>query len=298
MAKSRATAPSTRARRGWPVLLSLVLVFICVTAAMAQDYVPQGSYDPDSWDPKFPKWVSGQNSDLMEGQTAPMAVQIVNEQGKTYELALCLQVTESPYTGAYGFTAFEPFDKSFLPFDGVPAIDPIPMAFETGAPIDYPTYALPAWDRHHPLVWGYNITINSVTDPSVNSPICEPQAQLGVLVDFTVNSNTDAYLVFGGHFAKAGDLVPPGAVLPPGQVEPYYVQPGQSASFMTGVFDARMATPAGDKTLPYKVIFNPNAVELSSFGATASQALPYGLSLLGLAAAGAAGFAFRRRKQG
>jgi hypothetical protein len=296
MAKS-STAPSAGARRGWAVLLSLILVFVCVTAVIAQDiYVPKGSYDPDSWDPKFPKWVSGQNSDLMEGQTAPMAVQIVNESGNTYELALCLQIVESPFTGAYGFTAFEPFDKSFAAFDGVPAISPIPTEFETGAPIDYPGYSGP-WDRHHPFVWGYNITINNVTDPSINSAICEPQAELGVLVTFTATSDTDAYIAFGGHLAKAGDPLPMGVVLPPGQME-YIVQPGQSASFMTGVFQARMATPAGDKTLPYKVIYNPNAVELSSFGAVASQALPYGLSLLGLAGVGAAGFAFRRRKQG
>jgi hypothetical protein len=278
--------------------LSLILVFVFIAAAAAQDvYISPGDMEPDSWDPKFPNWVSGNNASLMEGQTAPNAVRLAVDPaqvGVPYKLTLCLQVVESPFTAAYGFTAFEPFDKSFAKYDGIPAIDPIPTAFDYGAPIDYPTYALPAWDRGDPNIWGYNITINSVTAAAMGWDVCDPN-ELGLTLEFVIDSITDPYITFGAHIAKAGDPLPAGAPEPPG-LEDGFVSPGESASFMTGNFQTRMATPAGDKTLPFKVQYNPNAVELSSFGATATQALPYGLALLGLAGAGALGFAIRRRK--
>lgn len=286
MANLSTKGPSIRARGVRFLVLSLILVFAFVTAAVAQDvYVPPGSIDPDSWSTKG-GWVSGLNASLMEGQTAPNAVRIVDEEGMTYKLSLCIQVFEDPFTNAYGFTAFEPWDKSFMPGPGIPAIDPIPVMFDQGAPIDYPDYLLPAWDRDHPFVWGYNIEILSVSDPpAMGYDQCDDN-ELGVTVDFTVNSATDAYIVFGSHIARAGDPIPGGGV----------VGASESASFMTGNFQTRMATPAGDKTLPFKVEYNPNAVSLNSFGATASQGLPYGLALLGLAVAGATGFVIRKRK--
>ncbi len=295
-----ASSGSTRGR--WIALLTLTLLIISVTLASAQvPYVPPGSIYQNSWDPKK-EWTFGLNAGLREGQTAPIAFQIAKEAGKTYRVALCIQVVESPFKGAYGFTAFEPFDKSF---SGTNAIVPPPTHLPPDTPKPGPDilpYASPPWDKDHPFVWGYNITIHSVTDPAMPIPkgpedVCDPN-ELQSFVEFTVDPEhpNDAYIVFGAHIAAVGDPIPPGAPEPPG-MEDGVVSLGESATFMIGNFQARMATPAGDKTLPFKAAGPPLAVALSGFEASAVQALPYGLSLLALAGLGAAGFAYRRRKQ-
>lgn len=294
MAKSNASLPSTRARGGWVILLSLILVLVSVTAVFALDLTPPGSVKQYSWDPSIPggspKWTNGENKGYDEGNTAVMVAEITKEQGVTYDLPICLQVTESPFKGAYGFTGFEPFNtttKTNLP----------PTEFPNGDPIDL-TFPVPAWDTGDLIygVYGYKITINSVTPATVgvgDTFDCNPN-EVGVVVNYTPKADT-GYVVWGGHIAMPGNPLPTGDYPDPNGNG--LVDAGEGAMAMTGNFQARLRTAAADKTLPF-VVEMPNAVELSSFGASASQALPYGLSLLGLAAAGAAGFAYRRRKQG
>jgi len=267
------------------ILIALLLTVSVVFAQTTLSLTPPGSVKQYSWDPSTgggsPKWTNGNNPGYWEGETAVMAAEITNEQGVTYDLPICLQVWEKS-TIAYGFTNFAPFNTT-TKSPNLP-----PPALPGGESINY-GFPVP-WDTSNPLVYGYNITINSVTAPVVGLPNCYDN-EIGVVVNYTPLANSGAYLVWGGHIAAAGDPLPSGA---PDTTVPV----GYSAGFTTGNFQARLRTASADKTLPFKVTVGPNAVELSSFGATATQALPYGLTLLGLAAAGAAGFAFRRRKQG
>jgi hypothetical protein len=280
MAKSSA-APSTRARGGWLVLLSLILVLVSVTVVSAQGgLTPASLFDQQySWDPSSAKWIHGENKGYSEGQTAAMVAALKVPEGGEYDLPICLQVTESPFTAAYGFLGFEPFDTTVSP-PTLPGDEPIDYLFNA-----------PWYTDFAPLIYGYNIEITGVTPQAVGLPDCYAN-EIGVVVSYKSHGN--GYIVWGGHIAKPTDPIPDGVVPGGGGTVPE----NQGASWMTGNFQARIRTASADKTLPFVVEPAANAVELSSFGATASQVLPYGLSLLGLAAAGAAGFAFRRRKQG
>jgi hypothetical protein len=286
MAKSSTNTPSTRSRRVWVVLLTLILVFVSVTTVFAA-LTPAGSVNQTSWDPSASptaKWTTGENKAYWEGETAAIAAEIVNELNNPYDLPVCLDVWNES-NGVYAFTGFEAFGTTARTRPGVlPGGEPITYA---GAG---PTGA--GWDVEFAPIYGYNIDITAVTAPVVGLPNCNTH-EIGVVVTYTPLANASAYIVWGGHIAKEGDPLPPG--VPNADAT---VPTGMSAGFMNGTFQTRLRTAAADKTDNFKVLFGPNAVELSSFGATATQALPYGLALLGLAGAGAAGFAFRRRKQG
>jgi hypothetical protein len=293
MAKSSATGPSTRARTGRIALVSLILVLVSVTVAFAGPLAltPSGSVSQYSWDPSSATWIKSLNKAYWEGETVVMAAEITNQHARTLDLPICLQVTQVPFTGAYAFTNFEPFYTTTrapnLPPPTLPGGEAI--TYDAGAPTG------DEWALSILPISGYNISIKSVSAMVMGPPNCNAN-ELGLVVTFMPLSER-GYILWGGHVAKVGDPIPAGAPEPPGQ-EDGVVSPGESARFIEDPFEATLKTEGGDKDLPCQIETGPNAVELSSFGASASQALPYGLSLLGLAAAGAAGFAFRRRKQG
>ncbi len=163
-----------------------------------------------------------------------MAVEIKREKDKTYDVDICLQLTESPFTDAYAFTSFEPWNITITPPtlpDG-PAVDRL--------------YGL-HWDTGHPIFWGYNVAIDSVTTPALGSSgggnNCAAN-YLGVRLTFSVLTDDDAYIVWGGHLAAPSDRLPAGL---PNLTVP---QDG-GASNMTGVFQSRLQG-AGDKTINFK----------------------------------------------
>jgi hypothetical protein len=284
MASSNAKPPSMT-RRGWLVALSLLLVFVSVTAVFAGATYPltdPGSIKQYSWDPHSqggsPKWTNGDDVGYVEGETAAMVANIVGEQNVRHTLPICLEVLKN---GAYGFVGFAPFNTEFanLAATGRTAPTKLPDGEDL-------VLTDSNWDPNplSGLVWGYQIAILSVTDPVYGLPTCSTN-EIGVVVDYEPLSDS-GYIAWGGTISKEGDIAPDGNE----------VLPGHTASFIDGTFLARLRTLAADKSLPFKVEYGPNAVELNSFGATAAQTLPYGLALLGLAAAGAAGVASRRRK--
>ena len=245
---------------------------------------PPGSIKQYSWDPSVgggsPKWTNGNNPGYWEGETAVMTAEITKESGVTYDLPICLQVWETS-SGAYGFTKFEPFNTTTR------APNLPPPALPGGESINY---GFPApWDISNSLIYGYNITINSVSPQVVGAPNCNAN-EIGVVVNYTptTDAGAGAYLVWGGHVAKAGDLLPAGA---PDATVPV----GKSAQFTTGNFQARLRTSSADKTLPFKVNSGPTAVALRSFAASVLQGAPYGLAftaMVGLVVVGS--FRIRR----
>jgi hypothetical protein len=285
MANSNTKTLSTRARIGWLVLLSLILVSVSVSAVFADfTYLltDPGSIKQYSWAPHsqggFPKWTNGDNVGWAEGETAAMIANIVGEQGVQHSLPICLEVLKGD---AYGFVGFAPFDTEFAHLTATGRTAPTKLP--DGEDLDLTDSN---WDPTplSGLVYGYQIDILGVTAPVYGLPNCYAN-EIGIVVDYVALSDS-GYIAWGGTISKVGDIAPDGNE----------VLEGHSARFINGTFLARLRTLAADKTLPFKVESAPNAVELSSFGATAAQALPYGLALLGLAATGAAGLAIRRRK--
>jgi len=287
MAQLSSKGPSLRTRGGWFLLLSLVLVLVLasVTAVFADFNFPltdPGSIKQYSWAPQtsggFPAWTNGNNPGYAEGETAAMVANIVGENGMEHTLPICLEVLKS---GVYGFVDFAPFDTEFANLGATGRTAPTNLP--DGEPIDF-TDGNWSPDPVSGLVWGYQVEILNVTAPVFGEPNCYAN-EIGVVVDYMPTSDS-GYIAWGGTISKEGDIAPDG----------HEVKPGESARFINGTFLARLRTLAADKTLPFKVTSAPNAVELSGFGATATQGLPYGIALLGLAAAGTAGFAFRKRK--
>ena len=125
--------------RIWLALPALALLMALAVPAMAIAPVPSGSISPFVWDLEDDKWVNGNPKGWMEGETAAMAVDIVDEAGHTYFVDFCLQAFESPFTDAYGFTAFEPWDTTFLP-------PTLPGGLAT------PGYGDTAWDLGHAFI--------------------------------------------------------------------------------------------------------------------------------------------------
>lgn len=287
------------ARIGRRINLSLIfaafVILVMVGGVFAQTtstLTPPGSVKQYSWNPAvggaYPAWTNGNNTGYMEGETAVMAAEISKEAGKTYDLPICLQVWEAPLpVKAYAFTSFEPFDTTTR------APNLPPAAFPGGEPIDY-TFG-PGWDVSKPPVYGFNITINSVTPQTLGLAAGCSANEIGVTVNYTPLTDSGAYLVWGGHIALPGDVLPAGTEAITGDA---VVPQGKSAGYVLGNFQARLKTAAADKTLPFKVE-TVNAVGLSAFGATATTAsaaaAPALAGFAAMAGLAAAGFARRRR---
>lgn len=276
-----------RIKLGLAALLAGLLLVVPAVTVLA-DLTPPGSVKQYSWDPSdsggSPKWTNGENKGYWEGETAAMAAEITKEQDNTWDLPICLQVWEEPAppTKAYGFTQFELFNTTTRAPNLPPPTLPGGESIDPGLP--------PPWDISKPLVYGYNIAINSVTAPVVGLPNCYAN-EIGVVVNYTPRANSGAYIVWGGHIAQAGDPLPAGSpdVSVPG---------GKSAGNATGNFQARLRTASADKTLPFKVNVGPTAIEVRSMSGSVAWGLPYGIALMALAGLGTAGllYAYARRR--
>jgi hypothetical protein len=269
----------SRLSLGLAIFLAGLLIVVLVVPVFALP-TPQASVSRSAWDPSIPGWTIAGDQGYWEGETAVMAAIISDQMGNTWDLTLCLDVwTPNPPTPpyAYGFTAFEPFDTTTR------APNLPPPTLPGGEAINY---AFPApWDTGDPNVYGYNITINSVSAPVVGAP-CNANA-LGVVVNYTPQTNANAYIVWGGHIASTGDPLPAGS---PDATVPA----GMSAGFVATVFEARIKTDGADRNLIFKVLFGPTAITLRSF--EASAAVPAGLALVtALSGLGVTGLLLRRR---
>lgn len=269
----------------WAVVLAVVLVLGVIGSAFAADLAltPPGSIKQYSWDPSMgggsPKWTNGNNPGYQEGETAAMAAEITKEAGKTYDLPICLQVYEEPLpTKAYAFTGFEAFNTTTRAPNLPPATLPGGEAIDLGDG---------NWDLDHPFIYGYKITINSVTEPYLGLPDCYAN-EVGVIINYTPQQDKGGYIVWGGHIAKEGDPLPAGA-------PDAFVPKGKSAGYTVGNFHARLRTLAADKTLPFKAYLAPTAVSLSGLVAVPA-ALPTGSVVAVGALLGLAGIGLARRR--
>ena len=135
-------------------VLSLLLVAWATTLTIPAEPVPSGDIFPDVWEITTEKWVNGNPSGYAEGDTAAMAVRIKAVAGTGWTLTISLQIHESPFTDAYGFTDFDQWDLTVTPptLPNGPAVDD--------------NYPVP-WDTGHSFIWAYNADIISVTTPIV-----------------------------------------------------------------------------------------------------------------------------------
>ncbi len=276
----------------WAALLAVVLVMGMISAVFAAGLAltPPGSIKQYSWDPSVgggsPKWTNGNNPGYWEGETAAMAAEVTKEAGVTYDLPICLQVYEEPYPPrAYAFTGFEAFNTTTR----APVLPPVTLP--GGEAINLGDGD---WDLDHSFIYGYKLIINSVTPQVLGLPNCYAN-EVGVIISYTPQADRGAYIVWGGHVAKAGDPLPTAQTGAP--AIDATVPTGMSAGYTIGNFHARLRTLAADKTLPFKVYFGPTAVTLQSL-----VAVPAALPVGGLAAFGAllglagVGIALRRTR--
>jgi len=217
--------------------------------------IPSGSIVPAVYEITTNKWVGGNPSGYAEGDTAAMgALMTVGSSGDGYWLVnLTMQVYESPFTNAYGFTNFEPFNNSYTPeflFENNRHYNDIPIDFNGSE-----------WNTSNPLIWFYNAKFVDM-EPYPYEPtlgIGGFDNYIGVSVTFTKENDNDCWILFGGHLAQADDTLPAGAPEDPPSIENDLVDVGEGASAMTGVFQTRVGA-GGDKTINFKParIIEPN----------------------------------------
>jgi uncharacterized repeat protein (TIGR01451 family) len=219
--------------------------------------IPSGSIVPAVYEITTNKWVGGNPSGYVEGDTAAMGALLeVGNSGDGYWLVnLTMQVHESPFTNAYGFTDFEQFDFTVMPqwlFGN--------NRHNNTIPIDY---VGDEWDIGHPFIWLYNAEFVEMIAPSPYEPTLGVGGfdnYIGVSVKFTKNNDDDCWILFGGHIAVPGDPLPADSPEDPPSIDDDYVDDGEGASAMTGVFQTRVGA-GGDKTINFKpsLIFEPTA---------------------------------------
>jgi len=216
------------------LVLTLSLLLVVAPPVLAQDPVPSGSYAPNVWAPQSGKWENGLPRGYAETESAAFAVEIKGGlTAGTYFMELGLQASQKGTPTSYGFSAFSPWDVSYQP-----------AALPDGTPVDY-GYPAADWDRSHPNVWGYNVTILDV-QPITYIKASNGNYEMMALVTFTTNGAT-GFLVFGGRFAAPGDPLP--APIPADLDS--VVPGGQGASSISGTFQARLGS-GGDKTVNFK----------------------------------------------
>ena len=234
-------------RAVWLALVILiVLSFGYVTNAIAADlpwvWAENAVKKHEVWEPTTSKWVPGNPSGYVEGETAAFLVTITADPGDQQFFHICLDYDES-VTGAYAFTEIEPWDTTVTPAPPLPG-------------------DVTLTDTSNPDVWAYNATIDDVVFLGRGTGPCKT-SYLHWDASFTVDADSDGivYIVYGGHLAKSGEPLP---ILPG---EPAGTVPdGLGVSGVNGVFQARVITNSGgaDKTVNFNSI--PTAVTLKHFG--------------------------------
>ncbi len=226
------------------VITALLTITAFLTLPIVRaPFVPSGDITPAVWEITTDKWVGGQPSGYKEGDTAAMGTLMTVGAGE-WIINVTLQVYESPFTNAYGFTDFEPWDLTVTPpflFDG--------NRHDAGIDVDG-TYGT-GWDNSHQFIWFYNATVVEVSPdpyaPTLGYAGADPN-YIGVSVTFTKAHDGPCWMLYGGHLASFGDPLPAGS---PEAVVNGIVDLNEGAHFMTGVFQSRIKG-AGDKTINFK----------------------------------------------
>jgi uncharacterized repeat protein (TIGR01451 family) len=174
------------------------------------------------WQPLNNTWVPGQPKGYTEGESAAFRVKIEtgNSVSNPLTFDICLEYYNS-VKDAYAFTELTAWDVDYSPT--------LPAGFSVT-------------DSTGPAVYASNAIINSVTPNGVGGGICSG-SYLSWTVEFTQVENTTAYILYGGRIAAPGDSLVGGGT----------VESGKSASYINGVFQARVnTTGSGDKTVNFK----------------------------------------------
>jgi uncharacterized repeat protein (TIGR01451 family) len=247
--------------RGWKLLAIFTVITMLMTlvvqtglgAGLQQadaggdgngDPMPAGSVSPTVWDPAegvADAYEPGNPTGYSEGETASMNAEIVSEAGHTHTLSVCLQVEDTAGQLEYAFVGFSPWNATT-------SADANHTLLPNGTAINYEDGL---WDLDDANIWGWNLTVNSVsavfrgtgvgTDCGIDS--------IGVNVNVTMpvdnSALNPAYLTWGGIFAY------PGATVPPFAFTDAIVPVGKSASNVNGTFQSRLADMTADKTINY-----------------------------------------------
>jgi hypothetical protein len=242
-----------RARQYSVAMFLSFLVLLTLVLGVYAGPVPNGSVTPLAWSPDSGRWEGGNPDGFAEGQTVPIVVYLVpGTAGSTYDMNVCLQVEEGNPPYDYGFIGFEKWDKTVKP-PRLPNQNPGVGVLNT------PDYSNSSWDTSKAPIYGYRVTINTTTGPSrdsTGSGICDPE-YVGYTINFTVLSTAStpptgepagAWILFGGRFAQAGDLIP----TPNLDSNVTNVPADHGANAINNVFQLRLGTDSADKTVNFK----------------------------------------------
>ncbi|MGI6381341.1 MAG: DUF7507 domain-containing protein [Anaerolineae bacterium] len=217
------------------LILTVSLLLVLAPPALAQETLPnQGVFSPSVWAPQTAKWENGLPRGYSETESAAFAVELKSGlAADSYVMELSLQASQAGSPVRYGFSGTTAWDVSFQP-----------PTLPGGPAVDY-SYASPLWDRDDPIVWGYNLSVDSVTAPAWRQE-SNGDWYLVTTVVFTTNGG-QGFIVYGGRFAAPGDVLPAGVPAGLNAVVPW----GQGASTISGNFQARWGS-GGDKTINFK----------------------------------------------
>ena len=217
------------------LVLTISLLLVLAPPALAQETLPnQGVFSPSVWAPQTAKWENGLPRGYAETESAALAVELKSGLAAgSYVMELILQVSQSGSPVRYGFSGVTAWDVSYQP-----------PTLPDGPAVDY-SYASPLWDRDHPVVWGYNLDVDSVTAPFWRQE-SNGNWNLVMSVVFTTNGG-QGFMVYGGRFAAPGDALPAGV---PAGLDPV-VPWGQGASSISGNFQSGWGS-GGVKTINFK----------------------------------------------
>ncbi|HZD56715.1 MAG TPA: hypothetical protein VE136_08335 [Anaerolineales bacterium] len=251
----------TTLRLSWSTIFVFLMMFVLITTAFAAAIWAGNKMGPSFyvWAPlpsnASKPWENGNPKGYREGDTAAIAAPVTaNVSDGQLQFQLCLDQNASQ-TGAYAFTKIEPWDTTISNLTELP----------DGTPINY---ADGNWDvATDPNIWGYNVTIVSITDGDPGG-LCGT-GYIGWRVVFEMKSDGLGYIVTGAHIATPGDPLPYG-----GSVT--VVPPGMGALAVNGVFQVRFvinpSQSGADKTVNFqsKDLLPPTAITLMDFRGSAT----------------------------
>jgi hypothetical protein len=251
----------TTLRLSWSTLIVFLMMFVLVATAFAAAIWAGNRMGPSFyvWAPlpsnSSKPWENGNPKGYHEGDTAAIAAPVTaNTSDGQLQFQLCLDQTASQ-TGAYAFTDIEPWNTTVANLTELP----------DGTAVNY---ADGNWDMaNDPNIWGYNVTIVSVTDGDPDG-LCGSD-YIGWRVVFEMMSDGLGYIVTGAHIATPGDPLPYGGGVT-------VVPPGMGALAVNGVFQVRFvinpSQSGADKTVNFqsKDLLPPTAITLMDFSASSA----------------------------